>query len=227
MKKIIIGLIFICIVIFAFLLSNDDQSSENNNNKIVNINYDRKDNQEEFDFETDNPVVKINIENYGDIYIELLEEYAKNTVANFVNLVNEGFYDNNNFHRLVKGFVLQGGDPTGTGTGGEDNHIKGEFENNGFKNNLKHEKGIVSMARSQDNDSASSQFFIVLDKKESLDGSYAAFGKVIEGIDILTNIEENEEIENETTGKLKNNIKIVKATIDLNKYNKKSVEMIK
>ena len=169
--------------------------------------------------EYDNPVVTMNIKNYGTIKIELYPKYAPNTVANFVNLVEEGFYNNNSFHRLVPGFVLQGGDPNGDGTGGPGYSIKGEFKENGYtKNTLKHTTGIISMARSSEPNSAGSQFFIVLADSQmvsnSLDNKYAAFGKVIEGMDIIKNIEDNERVENEQTGKLKENITIESATVE-------------
>ena len=165
----------------------------------------------------ENPLVTMEIENYGTIKIELYPEYAPNTVANFVNLIEEGFYDNNNFHRLVPGSVLQGGDPEGNGTGGPNYTIKGEFSlNNYSKNTLSHTTGIISMARSKSYDSAGSQFFIVLadDAKYSLDNRYAGFGKVIEGMDIIKKIEESEIVENDNTGKLKENITITKVSVD-------------
>lgn len=167
----------------------------------------------------DNPIVTMEIKDYGTIKIELYPEYAPNTVANFVNLVEDGFYDNNSFHRLVPGFVLQGGDPEGNGTGGPGYTISGEFKANGYtKNKLSHTEGIISMARATDPNSAGSQFFIVLDDSAaiSLDSNYAAFGKVIDGMDIIKNIETTEatNIENENTGKLKENITITKATVD-------------
>ena len=157
------------------------------------------------------------IEEYGTIEIELYPEYAPNTVANFVNLVESGFYDNNNFHRLAKGFVLQGGDPDGNGTGGPGYSIKGEFSKNGYtKNTLSHDIGIISMARSQDMDSAGSQFFIVLSDsaKYSLDDKYAGFGKVTKGMEILKEIERTEEVTDDISGKLKENITIKKVTVD-------------
>lgn len=166
---------------------------------------------------TQNPIVTMEIENYGTIKIELYPEYAPNTVANFVNLIESGFYDNLTFHRLVPGFVLQGGDPNGDGTGGPDYTIAGEFSANGYtKNTLSHNKGVISMARSMDYDSAGSQFFIVLDDsaKASLDGLYAGFGSVIEGMEIIEEIEENENIADDITGALEENITITKVTID-------------
>ena len=194
MKKILTSLLILCSL---FLLSGCS-----------------KDNEQEI---TDNPIVTMEIANYGTIKIELYPEYAPNTVANFVNLIEKGFYDGLTFHRLVPGFVLQGGDPEGNGTGGPGYTIDGEFKANGYsKNTLSHDKGVISMARSADYDSAGSQFFIVLDDsaKYSLDNLYAGFGKVIEGMDIIEKIEESEEIENNITGALAENITITKVTVD-------------
>lgn len=167
----------------------------------------------------ENPIVTMEISDYGTIKIELYPKYAPNTVANFVNLVESGFYNDNTFHRLVPGFVLQGGDPDGDGSGGPGYTIKGEFSENGYgKNTLKHDKGVVSMARTNMPNSAGSQFFIVLDDTEtihaSLDNKYAAFGKVIEGMDIIENIEKNATVKDNQTGKLKKNITIKNATVD-------------
>lgn len=169
--------------------------------------------------EYDNPIVTMNIKDYGTIKIELYPKYAPNTVANFVNLVEEGFYNGNTFHRLVPGYVLQGGDPEGNGTGDPGYSIKGEFRENGYtKNTLKHKAGIISMARSAAPDSAGSQFFIVLADSQmisaSLDNKYAAFGKVIQGMDVIKNIEDSAEVEDSQTGKLKENITIESATVD-------------
>lgn len=167
----------------------------------------------------ENPIVTMEISDYGTIKIELYPKYAPNTVANFVNLVESGFYNDNTFHRLVPGFVLQGGDPDGDGTGGPGYTIKGEFSENGYsKNTLKHDKGVVSMARTNMPNSAGSQFFIVLDDTKtihaSLDNKYAAFGKVIEGMEIIENIEKNATVKDNQTGKLKKNITIKNATVD-------------
>lgn len=128
------------------------------------------------------------IKNYGTVKIELYGDQAPLTVENFVNLCNKGFYDELTFHRYVKDFVLQGGDPEGTGLGGCESSVKGEFSANGVKNTIKHKKGVISMARNQfDFNSASSQFFICLKNScsDDLDGQYAAFGKITEGMDII------------------------------------------
>lgn len=169
----------------------------------------------------ENPIVTMSIKDFGDIKIELYPDVAENTVANFVNLVEDKFYDNNTIHRVQKGFVIQGGDPTGTGTGGPGYSIKGEFTQNGYRNNLSHTKGVISMARSSDPDSAGSQFFIVLSDEAapSLDGMYAGFGKVIKGMDVIEKIENTEfEIDNEVYGTLKKPLTIEKATVDTKGY---------
>ncbi len=130
--------------------------------------------------------VKVTMEHGGEYIIELYPEYAPETVANFENLVKEGFYDGVVFHRIIDNFMAQGGDPTGTGMGGSGKNIKGEFAANGFtQNTLSHTRGVISMARSQDPNSASSQFFICYsDDCTFLDGNYAAFGKVVEGMEV-------------------------------------------
>lgn len=164
-----------------------------------------------------NPIVTMEIKDYGVVTIELYPDMAPNTVANFVNLIEDGFYDGLTFHRSVPGFVLQGGDPDGDGTGGPGYTIKGEFSSNGYtKNTLSHTRGVISMARSRDNDSAGSQFFIVLDDSAtySLDGLYAGFGRVTEGMDIIDEIVENEKIANDVTGALEENVVITKVTVD-------------
>ena len=128
------------------------------------------------------------MENNEEIKLELYPDIAPNTVANFVTLINKGFYDGLIFHRVIPGFMIQGGDPAGNGTGGPDYSIFGEFSVNGFENNLKHERGVLSMARTNDPNSAGSQFFIMVDESSQLDGQYAAFGKVIEGMEVVDSI---------------------------------------
>ncbi len=135
-----------------------------------------------------NPVVSIRMKNGKVIKIELYPDVAPNTVNNFIYLVKRGFYDDLTFHRVIRGFMIQGGDPNGTGTGGPRYRIKGEFSANGVKNDLKHTRGVVSMARSRHPDSAGSQFFIMHGDAPHLDGQYAAFGKVIEGMDAVDEI---------------------------------------
>jgi peptidyl-prolyl cis-trans isomerase len=137
-----------------------------------------------------NPVVTLKIKSQGEIKIELYPDIAPNTVNNFISLVNHGFYDGLTFHRVIKDFMIQGGCPDGTGMGGPGYSIKGEFALNRFDNNLKHTEGVISMARSSMPDSAGSQFFIMHKTSPHLDGSYAAFGKVIEGMDLVNKIAE-------------------------------------
>jgi len=134
------------------------------------------------------PVVTITMADGGVIKLELYPQIAPNTVANFVTLVQDGFYDGLIFHRVIPGFMIQGGDPTGTGTGGPGYSIKGEFTDNGFENGLSHERGVISMARASDYNSAGSQFFIMHQTVRSLDGQYAAFGRVTEGMDVVDRI---------------------------------------
>ena len=137
---------------------------------------------------TQNPVATITMENGGVITVELYPDIAPNTVANFCELANSGFYDGLIFHRVISGFMIQGGDPNGTGTGGPGYSIKGEFSANGVENNLSHERGVISMARSSAYDSAGSQFFIMHADATYLDGQYAAFGRVTSGMDVVDEI---------------------------------------
>ena len=133
-------------------------------------------------------MVVIEMENGGKIELELYPEVAPKTVANFTKLVSEGFYDGLIFHRVIPGFMIQGGDPQGNGMGGAKNKIVGEFKANGFNNTLKHTRGVISMARAYDPNSASSQFFIMHARAPYLDGQYAAFGKVYEGLEVIDKI---------------------------------------
>ena len=136
------------------------------------------------------PIATIVVKNYGTIEAELYPHIAPNTVNNFIYLANSGFYDGLTFHRVIKDFMIQGGDPNGNGTGGPGYSLKGEFRNNNFKYNLKHTEGVLSMARSQNKNSAGSQFFIVTKDQPGLDGDYATFGKVISGMDVVHKIED-------------------------------------
>ena len=135
-----------------------------------------------------NPIVTITMENGDVIKAELYPEIAPNTVNNFISLIKKNFYDGLIFHRVIKGFMLQGGDPEGSGMGGPGYGIKGEFSSNGFKNDLKHTEGVLSMARSMMPNSAGSQFFIMHKTSPHLDGDYAAFGKVVKGIEVVDEI---------------------------------------
>ena len=129
--------------------------------------------------------VTIDVQDYGTISLELDADTAPISVTNFINLANEGFYDGLTFHRIISGFMIQGGDPNGNGTGGSEKTIKGEFSANGVENDISHVRGVISMARANDPDSGSSQFFIVHEDSTSLDGQYAAFGHVTDGMDVV------------------------------------------
>ena len=135
-----------------------------------------------------NPIVTFEMESGGKMVAELYPEVAPNTVNNFISLIKKGFFDGLIFHRVIPGFMIQGGDPQGSGMGGPGYEIPGEFTANGFQNDLKHDRGVLSMARSSNPDSAGSQFFIMVDPAPHLDGQYAAFGKVIEGMEVADKI---------------------------------------
>lgn len=152
---------------------------------------------------------------HGTMKLELYPEIAPITVANFEKLVSEGFYDGLTFHRIIRGFMIQGGDPEGTGMGGSKDKIKGEFASNGVQNNLKHTRGVISMARSMMRDSASSQFFIMHEDAPHLDGEYAAFGQVVEGIEVVDAIVQNAQVVDRNGTVLpQNQPKIIKVTLE-------------
>lgn len=156
---------------------------------------------------------QIVIKNYGTISLELDADMAPITVENFANLVNEGFYDGLTFHRIISGFMIQGGDPEGNGLGGSDKEIKGEFSANGVKNTISHTRGVISMARAQSYNSASSQFFIMHEDAPYLDGSYAAFGHVTEGIEIVDKICEDTKVEDSNGTVLKENQPVIEKIV--------------
>lgn len=155
--------------------------------------------------------VEIKIKDYGTIYAEIDADTAPITVTNFVNLCKNHFYDGLTFHRIIKDFMIQGGDPNGDGTGGSEETIKGEFSDNGVENPLKHTRGALSMARSQDNDSASSQFFIVQKTASHLDGQYAVFGYVYEGMDIVDKICDDVQVEDNNGTVAKENQPVIES----------------
>lgn len=157
------------------------------------------------------PTSVIRVRDYGDIELELYQDVAPNTVANFISLAKDGFYNGLTFHRIVPGFMLQGGDPLGNGYGGPGYSIKGEFSENGFENNLKHEAGVISMARAQPNDSAGSQFFICTEETPGFDGKYAAFGKVTSGMEVVYAIEK---VQTDANDKPLEDIVIESITVD-------------
>lgn len=157
---------------------------------------------------------EIQVKDYGTITVELDADTAPITVTNFVNLAKDGFYDNLTFHRIMDGFMIQGGDPNGDGTGGADQTVKGEFSSNGVENEISHTRGTISMARAQDPDSASSQFFIVQEDSDYLDGNYAAFGHVTSGMEIVDQICKDVPVEDDNgTVKAENQPVIEKITI--------------
>lgn len=155
----------------------------------------------------------ITVESYGEIKVELDGDTAPITVKNFVELAKSGFYDGLTFHRIISGFMIQGGDPKGNGTGGSDNTIKGEFSVNGVQNNISHKRGVISMARATDYDSASSQFFIMHKDGTHLDGQYAAFGHVTDGMEVVDAIAENTPVTDNNGTVLKENQPIIKSVV--------------
>ena len=174
-KKNVIFVVSIIVIIVLLLVINI----------LVN---DKKEKNDMKDLLTGKHYVEMKVKDYGTIELELDSDVAPITVTNFINLVNSKFYDGLTFHRIIDGFMIQGGDPLGNGTGGSSKTIKGEFSENGVKNSISHVRGVISMARSSDYNSASSQFFIVQKDTTSLDGQYAAVGKVISGMDVVDKI---------------------------------------
>lgn len=223
-KKVIIGLIVVIVIAFIaggiYMITKDSKEDSNkdgnkktsamkdknelnttskekntvNKNKTEE-NEESKNEEEKSMYSTGKHHAKIDVEYYGTIEVELDADVAPITVANFAKLVNEGFYDGLTFHRIIDGFMIQGGDPLGNGTGGSDEKIKGEFSSNGIKNDISHVRGTISMARSKMPNSASSQFFIVHEDSTFLDGEYAGFGKVTKGMEIVDEIAEETQVE--------------------------------
>lgn len=203
MKKNIIVLTTVSILGFSMLFAGcgDKNKTKEEVTSVSNENV-----QETIDINDEDSLLigkhhaEIDIKDYGTIKVELDADVSPVTVTNFVNLANIGFYDGLTFHRIIDGFMIQGGDPDGNGTGGSDINIKGEFSSNGVDNNISHVRGTISMARAMDYDSASSQFFIVQEDSTYLDGEYAAFGTVIEGMEIVDKICEDKKPEDASTG---------------------------
>ena len=155
--------------------------------------------------------VEITVKDRGKIAVELDADTAPITVTNFIKLAKDGFYDGLTFHRIIEGFMIQGGDPKGDGTGGSDETIKGEFTNNGVDNSIEHKRGVISMARAQDPDSGSSQFFIMLEDTASLDGDYAAFGHVTSGMDVVDGIAKDAKVEDSNGTVAKENQPVIES----------------
>jgi len=212
MRKRIIGALLIIAITSMTLIGcsasnkNSTNTQGNSGNKEIYLS------KETEKKETDkNPVATIEMDDGKIIKLELYPEIAPNTVRNFISLANSKFYDGLTFHRVISGFMIQGGDPEGTGMGGPDYSIYGEFTNNGFENTLLHTKGVISMARSRDNNSAGSQFFIMHGDSPNLDGNYAAFGKVIEGMDVVDSIAQ---VDTDSKDKPKKDVKIKSISVD-------------
>jgi peptidyl-prolyl cis-trans isomerase B (cyclophilin B) len=196
--------ILIAAFILVMTLAGCGTSTENNNSENTG--------KQPEPFKVDqHPIVTITMENKNEIKIELYPEIAPNTVMNFVSLIEQGYYDGLTFHRVIPNFMIQGGDPQGTGVGGPGYSISGEFSSNGFENDLSHERGIISMARTQDPNSAGSQFFIMVEDKLELDGEYAAFGKVIEGMET---VDEIVQVTRDDVNKPKNDQIMSKVTVE-------------
>ena len=225
---IVILLVTLCIAILAIVMNVKSAEKVENKqnvkttskseteNEIINEtiivgenNNERKDKEENNMYSSGIHHATIEIKDYGTIKIELDADTAPITVSNFAKLVNEGFYNGLTFHRIIDGFMIQGGDPLGNGTGGSEENIKGEFKINGVENNISHKRGVISMARATSYNSASSQFFIVHEDSTFLDGQYAGFGKVTEGIEIVDKICEDTKVEDNNGTVLKSNQPII------------------
>lgn len=221
---IIIGLIALLIIagIVGYAIYNNTNNKKNNkeNKTVTTGKEEREDTNTESEKEINNKEntkmyntgkhhAEITIKKYGTIALELDADVAPITVENFAKLTNEGFYNGLTFHRIITGFMIQGGDPLGNGTGGSKKEIKGEFAKNGIQNNISHVRGTISMARAQDYNSASSQFFIVQKDSKFLDGAYAAFGKVTSGMEIVDKICQDTKVEDNNGTVLKENQPII------------------
>jgi len=193
MKKITLTMMLIIVLVMSLVACGEEtETSQIGTSKATEENQEeqREENNNQEEKEMTNPVVTIELESGKVIKAELYPEIAPNSVNNFISLINSGYYDGLIFHRVIRGFMIQGGCPDGNGMGGPGYQIPGEFTNNGFENNLTHAPGVLSMARSMAPDSAGSQFFIMHEKSPHLDGEYAAFGQVIEGMDVVNEIAE-------------------------------------
>ena len=198
MKNKIICLLLSFVIAFAFCACGDKENTDDTTSKAEPYGIHH---------------AVITVENYGEIHLELDGDTAPITVKNFVELAKSGFYDGLTFHRIISGFMIQGGDPKGDGTGGSEKNIKGEFESNGVENNILHKRGVISMARAKDPDSASSQFFIVHRDSPHLNGDYAAFGKVTEGMTVVDKIASETPVTDNNGTVLKENQPIIKSIV--------------
>ena len=222
--KTIMILVTVMFVIFAGGCGKKEQTKVENTPKTTDKVEGSKEIKTEKGANEKNPIVTIEMEDGGVIKIELYPEIAPNTVRNFVSLVQSGFYNGLIFHRVIPGFMIQGGDPQGTGMGGPGYAIAGEFSSNGFDNALKHERGVISMARSGEPNSAGSQFFIMVNDASSLDGDYAAFGKVTEGMETADKIVA---VETGAGDRPKKDQKMKKVTVDTFGVKYGAVEKVK
>ena len=220
-QKIIISILIILIILILIVLVGffiikglfiDDEKNENKSNETANTTQTNDDEETDM-YSIGKHHAQIEIKDYGIIELELDADVAPITVANFAKLVNEGFYNGLTFHRIIDGFMIQGGDPEGTGMGGSSETIKGEFLLNGVKNTISHVRGTISMARSKAYNSASSQFFIVHQDSTFLDGQYAGFGKVTSGIEIVDQICEDTQVEDNNGTVLKENQPIIEKIV--------------
>ena len=215
---IIVALVIVAIVCFAIYNNRikdntntiEPTSQEENNTEQNIVNNEENEESEVNDmYSSGTHHAQIVVKDYGTISLELYADIAPITVSNFAKLVNDGFYDGLTFHRIIEGFMIQGGDPLGNGTGGSDENIKGEFAMNGVQNSISHVRGTISMARATSYNSASSQFFIMQEDTPSLDGQYAAFGKVTDGIEIVDKICEDTQVEDSNGTVLKENQPVI------------------
>lgn len=209
-KDFAIGIAVIVVVVAIIAAGiwayNRSISSANEN---ANTNTQLENEEEKSMYSTGKHHAEMVVKDYGTIVLELDADVAPITVANFAKLANEGFYDGLTFHRIISGFMIQGGDPLGTGMGGSDKNIKGEFSANGVQNSISHVRGTISMARSQSYNSASSQFFIVHEDSTFLDGQYAGFGKVTSGMEIVDKICEDTKVEDDNGTVLQENQPVI------------------
>ena len=217
-KKIIISVLVVILIILAisvYFITKKGTNSNEKQNVQENAQAEQKEENKEKKsmYSSGKHHAQIVIKNYGTISLELDADMAPITVENFANLVNDGFYDGLTFHRIISGFMIQGGDPEGNGLGGSDKEIKGEFSANGVKNTISHTRGVISMARAQSYNSASSQFFIMHEDAPYLDGSYAAFGHATEGIEIVDKICEDTKVEDSNGTVLKENQPVIEKIV--------------